>query len=313
MVSPLIHIGYHKTATSWLQKFVFQNSNASFICPVPRSLLAHKLIYPNALDFDSEQCRADLLHETPIEESKSFTMAVSSERLSGNPHSGGYDSKQTADRLKQVFPNAKILIVIREQKSMILSVYKQYVRVGGMCSIADYLQPPEKRRVPLFDLAHFAYDRLIRHYMGLFGAANVLVLPYELFRREPKTFLSSILTFASPGINARILEQMPYSRRENSSLSAWTVSIKRRTNFLSARDSVNPWTLIHSPKMKRVIDQAIVCIDSCTPAGINRWHENRLRTCVSDLVAGRYTRSNVRTSELINVDLQQYHYEMSVR
>jgi hypothetical protein len=58
---------------------------------------------------------------------------VSSERLSGNPHSGGYDSAVLAERLHQVFPGARVLVMIREQRSMILSSWAQYVRVGGAC------------------------------------------------------------------------------------------------------------------------------------------------------------------------------------
>ena len=43
---------------------------------------------------------------------------ISSEFLSGNLYlNGGMDSKVYADRLKLIFPKAKILIVIREQSS----------------------------------------------------------------------------------------------------------------------------------------------------------------------------------------------------
>ena len=43
------------------------------------------------------------------------TPVLSAERLSGNPHSGGYDSLQTAERLHRLFPQAKVLVVVREQ------------------------------------------------------------------------------------------------------------------------------------------------------------------------------------------------------
>ena len=56
---------------------------------------------------------------------------VSFPRLSGHPYSGGYDSRMIADRVAEVFPEARILIVIREQRSMIVSTYKQYVNAGG--------------------------------------------------------------------------------------------------------------------------------------------------------------------------------------
>lgn len=60
------------------------------------------------------------------------TPVLSAERLSGNPHSGGYDSLQTAKRLHRLFPQAKVLVVVREQTEEILSCYNQYVRAGGV-------------------------------------------------------------------------------------------------------------------------------------------------------------------------------------
>ena len=37
-MTPLIHIGYHKTGTSWLQKHVFLNEEAGFSTPFDKSV-----------------------------------------------------------------------------------------------------------------------------------------------------------------------------------------------------------------------------------------------------------------------------------
>jgi hypothetical protein len=50
---------------------------------------------------------------------------VSSGHLSGHTFSGGLRQQGDRERLWQVFPEARILIVIREQRSVIVSTYKQ--------------------------------------------------------------------------------------------------------------------------------------------------------------------------------------------
>jgi hypothetical protein len=67
---------------------------------------------------------------------------LSAERLSGNPDSGGYDSVHVAEYLAATFPEARVLIVIREQADMLVSSYKRYVRNGGPGTLRQYGSPP---------------------------------------------------------------------------------------------------------------------------------------------------------------------------
>ena len=86
-------------------------------------------------------------------EAKGLVPVLSNEEFSGNPHSGSYQSLENARRLHRIFPEAKVLIVIRRQVDQILSSYKQYVSRGGALRPADTLPPREYFRVPGFDLA----------------------------------------------------------------------------------------------------------------------------------------------------------------
>ena len=207
-VKLLIHVGYPKTGSSWIQKSLFQNSSAGFaplfgIDSITRGAIMKFLILPNALAFDPAQ---SLKHFQPaiLEVTTGGLVPVlSHERLAGTPHSGGYDSKELTNRLAEVFPRAKVLLVIREQRSMIVSTYKQYVRNGGPCSLRIYLHPPRSDgRMPLFDFQYFEYHRLVGYYQELFGLSNVLVLPYELFRDYPKEFGSRIMAFGRPSVRS---------------------------------------------------------------------------------------------------------------
>ena len=53
------------------------------------------------------------------------TPVLSDKRLSGNPHSGGFDAARIAGSPHEHFPGVNILVVIREKRSLTLSCYYQ--------------------------------------------------------------------------------------------------------------------------------------------------------------------------------------------
>lgn len=312
MISPLVHIGYHKTGTSWLQTFLFENEAAGFCTPISRKReLPEALILPHHLDFDGAALRELFAPKLEDASTRGLVPIVSAERLSGNPHSGGYDSHDIAERLREVFPQARVLAVIREQKSMILSTYKQYVRVGGTCRLRDYLQPPYYRgrmplRTPLFQFEYFRYDRLISLYQSLFGRDNVLILPYETFRADAPAFVSRIIEFAG----ARHCD-LPYNARINDALSPATVALKRKTNFLAARDSLNPSVLIPIPRAKRTMDALTRTVGKAIPQGAQKSIEAKWKQEIASAVEGRYGESNRLTAEITGLDLGSFGYDMT--
>ena len=212
--SPLIHIGYHKTGTTWLQKTLFSVNSEAFIPLAPNGKPKH---FGNYFFSDPE---GHLL--SPFQSNKQVILkgvettlrgldlqgkipVISNERLSGNPHSGSFDSKIIADRIKEYFPDAKIFCVTREQKDMILSTYFQYLKVGGADSLQSYLTRKYDERRSGFTLESLKYENLISYYHQLFSPKIVLVLPYEMLSRKPADFVKRIGNFVSVGIDKNLI------------------------------------------------------------------------------------------------------------
>jgi len=239
-------------------------------------------------------------------EAEGLVPVLSVPRLSGHPYSGGYDSKEIADRLKQVFPVARVLIVIREQRSIVLSVYKQFVKAGGPAGPQAFLFPATKRgwRVPGFDYRHFAYDRLIAYYQSLFGRENVLVLLYEDFVADGRSFVQAIAQFADRTVRDEVLDGMPFTRRSNEASSALMIELSRPLNRFDRRSDVNPTPLFHSRAVSRFARH--VRASSPTAPGARSLatrEETKLRRLVDEAVGDRYVESNRRTTELTGLDL----------
>lgn len=308
----LLHIGYHKTGTTWLQQYLFSSRAHGFISPLSTAEMMDRIVLPHPLDFSASECREGIERRLGEITSDGLTPVLSNERFSGHPHSGGYDSKVLADRLKEMFPTARVFMCIREQEQAILSSYNQYIRTGGAISIASYLNVAERSRVPLFDFRHFMYHRLIGYYQSIFGKQNVLVLPFRLFTQDTSRYVSSIIEFAT-GRPARVdLSSLPASDRSNRSITGFDLVILKMVNYIiGTRNSINQFSLLPmSRERTRSLFRLVQKVDPLFPGFANRAIVADLRKTVSDMVGERYRESNRITSGLIGMDLAQYGFQV---
>jgi len=72
----LIHIGYQKTGSTWLQKHLFNNHSIGFAKPFSSPQIYHTLCFPLPLVFNIDQCRKTLVPELKNAEKKGLDMIV---------------------------------------------------------------------------------------------------------------------------------------------------------------------------------------------------------------------------------------------
>jgi hypothetical protein len=313
MAPVLVHIGYHKTATKWLRGVMFNDPTAGFrwLGKDPADHPVRRLLMERPLEFDAGAVRKAFDPLLADSEKAGLVPVVATPSLSGHPFSGGHESKEMADRLRQVFPEARVLIVIREQRSMIVSTYKQYVKAGGACKLSRFLEPPPKWRVPAFDFGHFKYDRLIGHYYSLFGRDAVLALPYEQFVKDGPGFVESIAEFAGRPIPREIVERMPFARW-NKARSALAIAACRPLNHFCPGNDVNLSPVLESTlalSLTTRLQKVDLRKKRATRALAIR-SERRLRGKVEEAVGDRYVASNRASAELIGVDLAAYGWQV---
>jgi Sulfotransferase family len=314
----LVHVGLARTGTTWLQKHIFANSPHLFtpadpsLPPMERAKqLGRRLCKDggerlvNELDFDiaafRRECDAILV---PAGQ----RAVISSERLSGSVLSGGFDRAILARRIKAVFPEARILLVIREQRALLMSMYIQYLKYGGWHTIRDFVDPPSDGRLPCFAPSYLMYDRLIGLYQETFGKENVLVLPYELFASAIEDYVGAICAFIGiPELPAFPRNKVENARRRNvSSYALKGIAYRFRSS------SANGFAPSVLPKRVRAgtLQGMRAMIDLVVPQMLEKRLSDRLRSeldCV--LPRGFYAESNRRAAELTALPLVRYRYE----
>lgn len=310
-MSCLIHIGYQKTGSTWLQRNVFDNAELGLFQTVAhKKFLNELLIFPRALDFQPSQCLDALAPAVQEARRVGRFPVLSSERLCGSPYTGGHDSKEVADRLAQIFRDARILIVIREQLGMLFSQYRHYIGCGGTKPVKRYLNPPDSAKVasPQYDLSFYEYDQLIGYYMSVFGASNVLALPFELFKTSPEEFLARIAGLC--GLDRMGLPDSCHRKVVKRGFSGLSVSLFRRLNFFIGEYSgLDSQPIIKLKGCMKAKQLAFKGLDALFPSFISRLPEKNLRRRIARIVGERrYASSNRVTSNLIGLDLSSYNY-----
>lgn len=302
----LLHLGYYKTATTSLQEQVFLPEHG-----VHRPWSVNELIERFALaepfEWDADGMRRDLERAHAEAEQRGHVLAFSCERFSGSPFDGGTDARLQIDRCKDLVPDARVLVTIRRQPDMILTCYKHYVRAGGAQSLSRFIDQPRLGRdtVPFFRARFFEYHRLIEYVQKLWGRDRVLVLPFELLKKNPASYLKAI----GDHMGATLPSAMPPDPL-NVSLCGLTLGLKRRANFWFSPHIMNPAAPFGGRLTNRVLQRTFLAIDRVLPRPLRAWSDRRYRRILDRRLSGVFEASNRRVAELTGIDLGAYGYVM---
>ncbi|GBE30114.1 hypothetical protein BMS3Bbin04_01140 [bacterium BMS3Bbin04] len=192
-----LHIGLHKTASTWLQKVVFDNHPDLLVFqPATRIKNSHKIISdiyraPSG-QFQPDRWWDDFNRETEGVKVAGKTVGISYEILAGDMIHGR-DAMTITRRCKKLFGSVKAILVLRHPVDFVNSMYQQYVVQGGAFTLQQLVQD---KTIPGKDICYkLNYQALVTMLREEYGENKLLVLPFELMRLDRYAFLRHIWTF----------------------------------------------------------------------------------------------------------------------
>lgn len=237
MTRPLIHLGLHRTGSTWFQRHVLDGRDGRPLATLPdRAESAARIVLPRELDFDADATRRWIRDRMAEAANRGSPVVISNERFSGNPAAGWADAERNVQRLANLVPDARILLVVREQHSLVRSIWLQQIRIGGISGIEDFLRPlnPGDHRLPAFDPRFLEFDRFVGLLDRTFGEEDVLVLPFEGLRDDPERHLGRIEAFSKIGFPSP-----PDTGPVFAAPTLLEAALLRRVNLLAVRSSLH--------------------------------------------------------------------------
>jgi hypothetical protein len=304
---PIIHIGYPKTASTWFQKTFYPHLKSPRY--VGRDAIKAALADWNALDFDPAAFREKLglgQHESGL---------ISEEGLCGYLHNGGVGgmvSLALAQQLKAAYPEARIVIFIRSQPSILVAAYAQYVRSGGTRGARRYFFPKDyligpnaaTYKQPRFDIDFFRYSRLIGLYERLFGRGNVHLFLYEEFATGGMDFLRRYAT----ELNLEVDWSAVAIDRRHASYSLGLMQAARAMNLLTARSVADKASLLHVPGWYDARRALLEALNRTGVAGRSPQLESLVGGPTAQWLRAYYVEDNLALAKSHDLPLAEFGY-----
>lgn len=242
-MNDIIHIGFHKTATTWLQKGLVIVKNATYVDPL---IIGKEILLKSEFRFYNES--------NPFEK-MSERMVISHEELSGNPINAGFGGVMEtvyANRIHYLFSKRtpRIVIFIRNQYDMVLSQYLQYLKMGGIHSMDSFFNEkiPSSFRNKAFKKEYYFYSNIIHLYQNLFGKESVYIYLYEELKEDNQAFLEKLKKDLDLDID---IEDFIRLKSVNVSNSIKFNKIKRIINGFTSHNDLSSERLSILPKRIR--------------------------------------------------------------
>ncbi|MEW5728879.1 MAG: sulfotransferase [Pseudomonadota bacterium] len=193
MADIILHVGISKTGTTHVQNQLFDCHSGLVNLGKPNFADDADLLRLNSAiigeEFDAEEARRIVRDKVAPVLAGGRPAIWSEENFSFKPSTAA----RTAQRLKALFPDARILFTIREQRAFLQSMFfveqnKALARGGAIArDIDDWLDAQDGR--PDSILERLDYGRLERLYAGLFGDDRVHVLCFEDMVSDREAFV----------------------------------------------------------------------------------------------------------------------------
>lgn len=202
-----IHVGKGKTATTFLQNKIFNDhKDINYIAKDKNNYPEWLIQWHYADDFHYNNIKDTIRNKLYDNLQKDKINVISSEAFSIVG-----DLYKQVNRIKDIYPEAKIILTLRDPIDAILSFYKYNIKEEGFTSslenCIDWKRTPMVfyKRKPIY-IADFYYNEIINLYIKFFGKENLLILQYEDLMNNNKKFFLNLSKYLNVDINATNLK-----------------------------------------------------------------------------------------------------------
>ncbi|HEE0245358.1 TPA: hypothetical protein R6264_002036 [Legionella pneumophila] len=232
----ILHIGSHKTGTTWLQEFLSANRERLLLNGIDFPLIGRAKHGCQAHRYFSAYFRG-IKNEHPDDFEQVFAQEISRTENCIISSEDFYFCSRKNDSMelihKKFGKSTHIICYLREPCSHILSLYQEVAKNKESCNFQDFLNLYESQMKSGSKFSYYNYDNNLDSWYHNFS--YVSVVPYCKSQNEMQ-FANDF--FKSGDIKIEI-ENLTYPKRSNVALSVETTLLLVRKNAMHAQGIIN--------------------------------------------------------------------------
>lgn len=300
----ILHIGYPKTSTTYLQNFYFNKLNLKFL---------GKELYSESWLNSKERLKYNqyIKKFTNDTINNKFNMPkkntlISSESLIGNIWRDDFYKFSTLDKLLK-YKKIKFIITIRRQSEIFYSLYKQYLWEGGKKEFNKFYQDSFSMKNKEFDVNCLNYNKLYYKLSKNLDKNKFIILPNEIicedyfnyFHKTVSNFLNlktKKIKYESSLIRTGYTTNEQYYVRISNILSNYTLN-KHKTEMIENPGLFNKMFSLRSYFIKLANFEAL-------------FFKRKIKDLdkIKKKINKYYFESNKNLSKKIKIDLKRFNY-----
>lgn len=199
---PLVHIGFPKTATTFLQRRVFGADPHIHALGRPNpeyntdaNGLRHHLLQADAAAFEARIPALRTFVERAVAAAQARQPVLSDEHVATGRLTSTVATQMPVtilERVHALWPTAHVLIVVRRQPALLRALHRNDLRVARTRKSADAWLDSLKREPGSAVLHALDFDALVANACAIFGPDRVHVAVYEDMAHRPDHFAHTL-------------------------------------------------------------------------------------------------------------------------
>jgi hypothetical protein len=193
MTSVIIHIGIQRTGSTFLQHNIFPQLkdvnlvNYHLNKGLKSDILGRKDI--QVILSNIENYNRDIVTKKIIRRFETNKInLISNENIYCNMWTKEDNRFKKIEKIKDFFPNAKIIIGTRDEKDLLLSWYKKYIVNGGNKDFNNFL-------AEVINVEKLRYEKYLQHLIELYDRKNIYVYQFNEMKNDITSFIGELCDF----------------------------------------------------------------------------------------------------------------------
>ncbi|MFP4555382.1 MAG: hypothetical protein ACLFNU_00805 [Bacteroidales bacterium] len=300
--NPIIHIGYNKTATTWFQQNLFPFvRNCHYVKP---KIINKELIYKDHYLFEKQKTR-DF-----FESLSNKRLLISSEDFCLTARSNPFFKVGILKRVKETFPDAHMIVFIRNQLDRLLSLWLFYIKnSGGTYSFEKFIANKISRKYgghSDISLNNLRYHYFLNSMVEIFGRENVSIYLYEEFASSNLQFTSLFCERHNFEVD---LEKINFSKA-NEGLRKHLVPLYRFTNLFTKPKILHRNFALNIPGFDKLISKKLYVLNNFKLMGKKVSPKDFANKKTLDYIADYYKESNSILVKQFGLPLKKFGYPL---